>query len=505
MSHLCLTIRFLQPYYHGRRDGEEPEWPPSPLRLYQALVAAAAQHWRDENFDELVVPVLRWFEHLPPPNIVATPAEPVATSCRLYVPDNVADKVAKSWSAGREADIAEYRVEKDVRPMRLSDEAVRYFYPVPDLDDHRFEIIASATRSMTHLGWGLDMIVADASNNRENENAFLECERWYPVSDSTANGVPLRAPIEGTLNDLRRKHQAFLARIARDARGNETFNPVPPLTAFRVVGYRRPTDPVPNPNAVFELRNDDGAFFGYPQDRFVHVAGMVRHVAIEAMTKSPPAGVERESWVDSYVAGHAPADAAEHRQFSYLPLPSIRSVHDVPTDPSVRRVMLAAPRGDERFLRHLAVRLDGQQLKPTPETRIANPPLLIRVTRDQVTQRYTRSSNQWASVTPVILPGHDDHKPAKTRRLIEKALRQAGIDLPCEFEWSAFSRFPKSLTAHKYGRDGKPTGYIRPHHLLTQTAVHLTLRFADGVQVPGPLAIGAGRHCGYGLMAAVED
>jgi hypothetical protein len=30
--------------------------------------------------------------------------------------------------------------------------------------------------------------------------------------------------------------------------------------------------------------------------------------------------------------------------------------------------------------------------------------------------------------------------------------KAVGIDQPCEFEWSAFSRFPKSLSAHKYDR-----------------------------------------------------
>jgi CRISPR-associated protein Csb2 len=105
----------------------------------------------------------------------------------------------------------------------------------------------------------------------------------------------------------------------------------------------------------------------------------------------------------------------------------------------------------------------------------------------------------------VILPGHDDHKPAKTRKLIEKALAQSGIEQPCDFEWSAFSRFPKSYSAHKYDTSGKPAGYIRPNHLLSQTAVHLTLRFKNGIKVPGPLAIGAGRHCGLGIFAGYDE
>jgi CRISPR-associated protein Csb2 len=166
--------------------------------------------------------------------------------------------------------------------------------------------------------------------------------------------------------------------------------------------------------------------------------------------------------------------------------------------------MIAGPVGDDRILRHLAILLDGQQLSPTPETRLDHPPTLVLAVRDNVARFYTKSATNWASVTPLILPGHNDHKPDKTRKLIEKALHQSGIDLPCEFEWSPFSHFPKSQSAFKYDRDKRPTGYIRPDHLLSQTAVHLTLRFDGSVKVPGPLAIGAGRHCGLGLMAAIE-
>ena len=175
------------------------------------------------------------------------------------------------------------------------------------------------------------------------------------------------------------------------------------------------------------------------------------------------------------------------------------------TDPSVRRVMIAAPLGDNRVLLHLAKLLGGQKLKPTPETRLNQPPTLVRIQQDAVVNTYVRQASAWASVTPVILPGHDDHKPDKTRRLIVKALQQSGIDEPCEFEWSAISQFPKSLSAHKHDRNKRPTGYIRPDHLLSKTAVHLKLRFEAGVNVPGPLVVGAGRHCGLGLLAPVSD
>lgn len=109
----------------------------------------------------------------------------------------------------------------------------------------------------------------------------------------------------------------------------------------------------------------------------------------------------------------------------------------------------------------------------------------------------------------MILPGHDDRKSEKTRKLISKALAQSGIEQPCEFEWSAFSHFAKSYSAHRYVRDEnakdgrRPVGYIRPDHLLELSAVHLRLMFDH--PVAGPLIIGAGRHCGFGLMVGLQE
>ena len=40
-SQFCLTFRMLDLRFHGRGDGGAPEWPPSPLRAFQALVCAA--------------------------------------------------------------------------------------------------------------------------------------------------------------------------------------------------------------------------------------------------------------------------------------------------------------------------------------------------------------------------------------------------------------------------------------------------------------------------------
>lgn len=522
-SHLRISIRFLQPYSHGRGESGVPEWPPSPLRLVQALIAASAGRWNERESLSHAVPALRWLESLPSPRIVAAHAVSSEHPHRLYVPDNVADKVAASWARGRDASIADYRTEKDVRPAHLDGDSVHYLYTLPESKAtwrNSIDTLTAAARSITHLGWGIDMAVGDADVITEEQASQLPGYHWQP---SPTGGTPLRTPKPGTLDDLIRKHADFLSRLTSDG-----FRPVPPLRVFDVVRYRREDQPLQRPYRIFELRNTDGSRFRYPHSRLIHIAGMVRHLAIEAMKKDPPRGVE-SNWIESYVAGHrktASADSAEtfadggHRQLSYLPLPSVGHEH---ADPGVRRVMILAPLGDDALLDHLARRLAGQMLKPVQGDEFGHdldgkpndPPLLIPMRRsgDGVTGRYTATSSVWHSFTPVILPGHDDHKPGKTQALIERALVQSAVDQPCAFEWSSFSRFPKAYSAHKYDKrgpnDGK-IGYIRPGYLLSQTGVHLTLHFHDGskeqrpIAVPGPLAIGAGRHCGLGLMAAVD-
>ncbi len=67
--------------------------------------------------------------------------------------------------------------------------------------------------------------------------------------------------------------------------------------------------------------------------------------------------------------------------------------------------------------------VNGEQLQPEGG---GEGPVLEHLGSDGVTRQYLGPSKVWASVTPIILPGHDDHKPAKTIKLIERALAQSG-------------------------------------------------------------------------------
>jgi CRISPR-associated protein Csb2 len=458
--------------------------------LFQALVAGLAR--RGELESELGQS-LALLQTLEAPMIIAPRSRP-GQSVTRFVPNNDGDK---------KPDRQDRLTSKTSRPTLMLDPPdIHYLWEISQDQVPIAEGICRAARYLTCLGWGIDMAYADGQLIGGDEIAKQPGVHWYPRKGVMRNDGLLRVPIfdretgVNSLSDLKRAHKSVLDRIQQ----GKPLNTVQKPKVFDRVFYESKDRLLARPHEVFELRRNDGTFFAYPQNMLIHIAGMVRHLAIEVMRKSPPEGVD-DDWVETCVAGHTRGGAVEHRQLSYMPMPSIGHKH---ADPSVRRVMIAAPMGDDRFLRDLALRLDGQQLKPTAETKIDHSPTLVRVRGDNVAPFYIQRANAWASVTPVILPGHDDHKPDKTRKLIDKALSQSGIDQRCEFEWSAFSQFPKSLSSHKYDRNKRPTGYIRPDHLLTQTAVHLKLRFGDDIELPGPLAIGAGRHCGLGIFARMD-
>jgi CRISPR-associated protein Csb2 len=81
---LLLSVRFHDGRYHG-----EPEWPPAPARLFQALVAGAAKGRRLSEGDRTA---LAWLETLSPP-VIAAPAMRSGRRITNYVPNNDLDSV----------------------------------------------------------------------------------------------------------------------------------------------------------------------------------------------------------------------------------------------------------------------------------------------------------------------------------------------------------------------------------------------------------------------------
>lgn len=453
-----------------------PEWPPSPLRLFQALVASGVGR---EVFGErraAAIEALRALERTPAPEIVAPRVSGDVAPVRMFVPDNVGDRVAKAWSAGREADLSGYRTEKDVRPLRLAGEAVHYvFRDVPGLAAHA-TTIQRVARSVTHLGWGIDMVVGDAQPNADP----VDGERWMPGRDG---GTRLRLPVEGTFDALARKHAQFLERLDRGS-----FRPVSPLAVYGTESYARVTDPVRRPFLAYRLLEPhagDGLWFD-PARRSRDVAAWTRH-AVGEISKQWPFGSTA-----GVVHGHAQhqLDSRPGPRFSYLPLPTINARLD--RVEGIRRVLVSGPPELRAHLTWLGTHLGGELLLWRGQPVAMLEPL---PSDDWVLQRYLTRSALWATVTPVVLPGHDDGSPSKAHALLRKAFLHAGFPQEVvnsieELEWRRSGFIAGTEHASRYHLPDKVNG----------PTFHVRVRF--GTPVVGPIAVGSGRHRGLGLFAS---
>ncbi len=493
-SHLCLSVRFLDPAFHGRARGTELEWPPSPLRLFQAIVAASAARWREpETFDEYAGEALRWLECRQHPVVVAPRQQP-GSSYRLYVPNNAMDRVASAWRRGKDGSIAEHRTEKDVRPTHLlNGDAVHYLWELSnaartEFDAHK-DILFAAARNVVALGWGIDMAIGNGQLLTNEDADNLPGERWRPVTRESP--TQLRVPRQGTLAALMARHKAFLNRLPPSG----GFVPVPPLTAtaFHTIGYRRATDPSIHPFVAFKLLDpENDRFAWFPATCANCVAAMTRHATATAAKHQP------KEWVDSYVHGHRSTGEDTKPRFSYLPLPTIehRGAGGRVVG-GIRRVVLAELiEASASYLSWARQMLPGEFLidKKTDKKAMLAP----LNESDWVLRQYMASSDTWATVTPVVLPGSDDGKFAKAKKLFEKALRHAGYcpEMIAHLEFRNVSFWPGGDLALKYQRPE----YLKKDHW---SVYHVFLRWKEAIE--GPMALGAGRHCGLGVFAAMND
>jgi CRISPR-associated protein Csb2 len=493
ISYFCITVRFLQPFCHARGEEEEPEWPPSPLRLFQAMVAAAAAHSNERMQVEPANTALRWLEQQTPPLIFAPPGSAAGASYRLYVPDNVGDKVAASWCRGGTAAIADYRAEKDVRPTHLQGEAVHYLYALEEVDaefaDNRDSLVAAA-RCITHLGWGIDMVVGDATVLSQEEADKLPGERWQAMRGLVTGG--LRVPTKGTLRALCERHKAFLGKFGKNPNRPAPVPSLSPGLAFRIVGYHRAADPPPPYWAAFRLRHpteDRAAAFA--QTRANRIAAMTRCATAKIATEQGQAG----EWIDRYVHGHRRNDDELLPRFSYLPLPSIeRRGQRSNVLGAIRRVLLAELVDTVDSHLHWARQMLPGQFLTDEKTGDRKAMLTPLTGGDWVLQQYTDAADTWATVTPIVLPGSDEGKFAKAEKLFVKALHHAGYspEAVAEFEFRNVSFWPGGDLALKFQRPD----YLKADHW---SVYHMRLRWKNPVH--GPIAIGAGRHCGLGIFA----
>ncbi len=473
--HLCISVTFLDPLFHGKGD-DEPEWPPSPMRLLQALLAGARTGCHGNDWSDTRANAFRWLGERKPPLIIA-PAALRSSHHTVFVPNNESDK---------KFDRQDRLTSKVVWPHFLRDGASVHFLwaleNANDSEDQRWaEALCQEARHLFSLGWGIDQVVGNGEILTDTQVAALPGERWRAWSTYRPGMQTWRVPTRDSLEDLERVHRSFLQRI--DGR---RYRPTTKPSRFDTVHYLSTTTVPPRPYAVFELPPG----IGFRQESVAKVAAMLRSLACRHAKRDThefPGGSE------SYVAGHMDRQERTPPRFSYFSIPTIGHKH---ADGMIRRLLIAEPFGGDGVHAQWA---QHQLRNATLRDKAGNDhgPLLNlwRSESKAIIRRYVDAARIWCSVSPVILPGFDDCKQAKAERLFLTAVSQA--DLPVEAIVELAMRkapfWPGSKHSHQY---------VVPSYLRHLPRWHVWLRLLE--PLPGPLAIGAGRHAGLGVFAASE-
>lgn len=393
------------------------------------------------------------------------------------VPNNDSDKTF---------DRQERLTSKVAQPHRLCDgDTANYLWPIEESDGmggrRHADVLCRTARHLLALGWGIDQVVGNGRVLTDVEAAALPGRHWRAWNSYRPGMQRWRVPTGDSLDDLERVHKSFLQRV-----DGKQYHAQVKLSEFDTVDYITATTLPPRPYAVFEL--PEGVAFR--QEATAKVAAVLRSLASRCAredTHEFPGGSE------IYVAGHTGKQNRTAPRFSYLPVPSIRYER---SDGMIRRVLIAEPFGaDGAHVRWAQNRLSNATLQDQDGNDRGVLFGLWRPVSKAMIRRYVDAARIWCTVTPVVLPGFDDGKRAKAETLFFAAVRQA--DLPVDGVAEITLRKAPFWPGSQH-----PRQYFLPDYLRHFPGWHVRIAFQE--PVPGPLAIGAGRHAGLGVLAAWE-
>ena len=462
MTTLRIAVEWPDGAYHGR------EWPPSPYRLYQAMLAGYAVNRRGDLGLEAG---LRHLETLPAPAVTAPGVESEA-EVTASVPNNDADLVLALLAKGR-TDAArtlrsKLRTLRTRRTRRFTGVVSYDWTATPETIRH-FERLAAMATSVTTVGLGIDTAFARATLTERPAPA--PGVRYAPDAGGRHR---LDVPWPGAFDALERRYRAERRRIAGDAVS------MVPEPARREVRYRSALEPP-------RLRSEAFALLG-PDERPVTFAG-TRAMEVAAMVRHAVGGAAQRAGLDAHIRSALMGHGDEARRLWVRPLPDVGHRR---ADGCIRRVMLvAAPAVDEAHWSDVMTRLLGASLvaegQAAPVARLA--PV---APSDPVLARSRGVARRWTTATPVVLPGHD-HRAGKPRphRNVRRLLRHAGL---AEALVESMTMEPAPAVAGS----AYAARYRRPAHLARYPCTHLSVRWA--MPLAGPLALGAGTGYGLGLL-----
>lgn len=455
---------------------DEPEWPPHPDRLFQALVAA----WgRNEPPLDDERAALEWLERLDSEGlVVSAPWAHRRDVVPVYVPPNDArttKDVKKSIPV-----VPELRLNRNARRFAAVVPAaqppvVRYIWKQADGFHQHRAALSRLAAEVTYLGHSHTLVrVAVLDDRPESEDLT-----WMAGGPRS-----LRIPHRGRLAHLMERYRA-------DAR------PHPSLVQRRLVPPRGEGPPSTLFDPIAIVLRDDGGFVP-ALDAFPLVAKRLRDAFLQTADGE---GLPIPTLLSGHDADGAPAETPH---IAILPLADVgwRYSHG-----RLMGIALLLPRETDDGERAAALRALVAFHRRGAELhfgRLGSWQLAFTAAPDLKSLRFARyvgPSCRWATVLPAVLDRHPKDKPGRDlAAIVEQACLSVGLPRDAvgglRVEAHAFSAITAAPPASRVRQALPEDSPYRGRPLR-----HLVLTFAQ--PVGGPLVLGAGRYRGLGLCLPI--
>jgi CRISPR-associated protein Csb2 len=501
---ILITVRLHEGRFHG--TGDEP---PSPARLFQALVAGVGVAGPLSAHDS---DALEWLERCDPP-IIASPRMTNGQVVTTYVPNNDLDAVG-----GDPGRIGEIRTQKVIRP-NLFDADVPFIYAWAFSDDgesnrHAQQVCSLADR-LYQFGRGVDLAWAwgEVLDNEQAEARLSSFPGRVRRPSDRGCGAPLACPRPGSLHSLKARYAASSQRFksVRQGRAAKQLFTQPPKPLFVRIAYDSPPT-----RRVYELRlgNGENSFGAWPLARVSQLVVLLRDGAVQRLRQALP---EQSSMIERVVVGrkaHGADDGPTSARVKIVPLPSIGHQH---ADREIRRVMVEVPPGCPLRPDDVQWAFSGLELVvPGIEAReslVATPS-----TDESIYVHYgigDVKSSVWRTLTPVALP------ESAGRRRIDPGPAAADAKNGAERTSERARAAGATVNAVRLAETRARADLIRVQREPFEAKGERVEAFASGTRFPkerlwhveitfaepitGPLIIGDGRFLGLGIMVPVES
>lgn len=476
---LALRFQFLQGTYQAAEPAEigEPEWPPHPIRVHAALVAAGWARWDDKLVDSPALTALKWLEAAGSPSIALPEEAASRTNPTVYVPRNPTRReVSDALGSLRRADTNAFqrqfgRVDRTFPTMVVGDDPVWFTWPSAEPDGQVFAALDELTGYVSYLG---------SSRSPVGCLATLDAPAPTLVPSEDSGAYSLRVAIPG-----------FTEKLLGDRHGSGTV--VGGSQAYRHArpGVGRGTaedEPIAGPfRSLVVLRRSRG--FKLTLAHSAIVARALRNAVLANAGDAAP----------SILHGHG-----HHPHVAFVPLATVGHRY---AGGEIRGFALAIPYGtsreDEgqivaaaRQTREIAITQDivPWRVEHLPQPAEAEEPDPDSTLRTLDPARWIGPSRLWATVTPIVL---DRHTRRGRRESVEDVVRltftNALLPSPASLDISRFPFIGGAVPVGIHAANGAPRGAL----------LHVKARFERPVR--GPVLVGRGRYLGTGVCAPLSD